>query len=140
MKAFTKHGSVADVLGQGDTKSSVRLEVGLQADLRLVPEESFGAALMYFTGSKEHNIELRRIAIDKGLSLERVRAHQGARRSEGRAGRTEEEVYQRAGDGVGAPRAAREPRRDRLAAECRLPEADRARRPARRPAHAHHAQ
>jgi len=97
MKAFTKHGSVADVLGQGETKSSVRLEVGLQADLRLVPEESFGAALMYFTGSKEHNIELRRIAIDKGLSLNEYGLTKSEKSEKVVAGRTEEDVYRALG-------------------------------------------
>jgi DNA polymerase (family 10) len=97
MKAFTNHGSVADVLGQGETKSSVRLEVGLQADLRLVPEESFGAALMYFTGSKEHNIELRRIAIEKGLSLNEYGLTKSENSEKVVAGRTEEEVYRALG-------------------------------------------
>jgi len=94
MKAFTKHASVADVLGQGETKSSVRLEAGLQADLRLVPEESFGAALLYFTGSKEHNIELRRVAIDKGLSLNEYGLTRGEKVV---AGRSEEDVYRALG-------------------------------------------
>src|SRR5206468_3892974 len=69
MEAFTGHRQVIEILGRGDTKSSVRLANGLQVDLRLVPEESFGAALLYFTGSKAHNIELRKIAIEKGWSL-----------------------------------------------------------------------
>jgi DNA polymerase (family X) len=94
MKAFTTHPSVADVLGQGDTKSSVRLVNGLQVDLRLVPEASFGAALLYFTGSKEHNIELRKIAIDNGMSLNEYGLTRGDRFV---AGRTEEEVYRALG-------------------------------------------
>lgn len=90
MQAFTSHESVIDVLGHGETKSSVRLANGLQVDLRLVPKESFGAALVYFTGSKEHNIELRRIAQDKGLSLNEY----GLTRDEiTLAARTEAEVY-----------------------------------------------
>ena len=67
--------TVAEVLGRGETKSSVRLGNGLQVDLRLVPPESFGAALLYFTGSKEHNIELRKIAIEQRPDPQRVRAH-----------------------------------------------------------------
>ncbi len=94
MNAFTRHESVADVLGHGDTKSSVRLSAGLQADLRLVPEESFGAALLYFTGSKEHNIELRRMAIDKGMSLNEYGLTKGERVV---AARTEEDVYRALG-------------------------------------------
>jgi DNA polymerase (family X) len=90
MKAFATHGDVVEVLGQGETKSSVRLRNGLQVDLRHVPVESFGAALLYFTGSKEHNIELRRIAIEQGLSLNEY----GLTRGESTvAGRSEEDVY-----------------------------------------------
>ncbi|MEO5989412.1 MAG: DNA polymerase/3'-5' exonuclease PolX [Candidatus Eisenbacteria bacterium] len=90
MQAFTSHPSVVDVLGHGETKSSVRLANGLQVDLRVVPAESYGAALVYFTGSKEHNIELRRIAQDKGLSLNEY----GLTRGESTlAARTEAEVY-----------------------------------------------
>ena len=94
MKAFTTHPEVADVLGLGDTKSSVRLASGLQVDLRLIPPESFGAALLYFTGSKQHNIQLRRIAIEKGMSLSEYGLARGAKQV---AGRTEEEVYRALG-------------------------------------------
>jgi DNA polymerase (family X) len=94
MKAFVTHPSVAEVLGQGETKSSVRLLNGLQVDLRLVPEASFGAAMLYFTGSKEHNIELRKIAIDNGMSLNEYGLTRGDRFV---AGRTEEEVYRALG-------------------------------------------
>src|SRR6266566_3171255 len=58
--------AAARVLGQGDTKCSVKLQDGLQVDLRVVPPESFGAALLYFTGSKAHNVALRQLAIKKG--------------------------------------------------------------------------
>jgi DNA polymerase (family 10) len=94
MKAFTTHDTVADVLGHGDTKSSVRLNNGLQVDLRVVPEESFGAAMMYFTGSKEHNIELRKLAIEKGWSLNEYGLTKGEKTI---AARTEEEVYRALG-------------------------------------------
>lgn len=94
MQAFVSHDSVADVLGRGETKSSVRLQAGLQVDLRLVPEASAGAALLYFTGSKAHNIELRRIAQDKGLSLNEYGLTKGERVL---ASRTEEEVYRALG-------------------------------------------
>jgi len=94
MSAFTTHPSVADVLGHGDTKSSVRLNNGLQVDLRVVPEASFGAALMYFTGSKQHNIELRKLAIEKGLSLNEYGLTRGETTV---AGRTEEDVYKALG-------------------------------------------
>ena len=90
MEAFVGHGDVLEVLGRGDTKSSVRMRNGLQVDLRHVPAESFGAALCYFTGSKEHNIELRKIAIEKGLSLNEY----GLKRGDvTETARTEEDVY-----------------------------------------------
>jgi DNA polymerase (family 10) len=94
MQAFTGHDSVADVLGRGETKSSVRLKNGLQVDLRVVPEGSFGAALMYFTGSKEHNIELRKLAIEKGWSLNEYGLTKGEKTI---AARTEQDVYQALG-------------------------------------------
>jgi DNA polymerase (family 10) len=62
-------GDVATVIGRGDTKMSVRLHSGLQVDLRIVPAKSFGAALLYFTGSKQHNIVLRGMAKDRGLRI-----------------------------------------------------------------------
>ncbi len=69
---FTTLPAVTEVLARGDTKCSVRLEAGgvaIQADLRIVPAEAYGAALMYFTGSKEHNVRLREIAIKRGMRL-----------------------------------------------------------------------
>ena len=69
MDAFTGYQLVERVLAHGDTKSSVLLWGGFQADLRLVPRESLGAALQYFTGSKAHNIVLRDRAIQRGLKL-----------------------------------------------------------------------
>jgi len=66
---FTKLPEVAKILGQGGTKASILTASGLQVDLRIIPEEHFGAAMLYFTGSKEHNIRLRSIAIDMGLTL-----------------------------------------------------------------------
>jgi DNA polymerase (family 10) len=69
MDTLLQHPRVERVLGHGDTKSSVRLQGGFQADLRLVPRESRGAAMQYFTGSKAHNIVIRDRAIQKGLKL-----------------------------------------------------------------------
>ena len=94
MHAFTTHSAVTDVMGRGDTKSSVKLDNGLQVDLRVVPEASFGAALMYFTGSKEHNIELRKLAIEKGWSLNEYGLTKGEKVV---AARTEEDVYRALG-------------------------------------------
>ncbi|MFD2531413.1 DNA polymerase/3'-5' exonuclease PolX [Gracilimonas halophila] len=66
---FVNHERVTDILGRGDTKSSVRTKEGRQVDLRIVSPKEFSAALMYFTGSKEHNIVLRQRARDRGMSL-----------------------------------------------------------------------
>jgi len=118
MKAFVTHPEAVDTLGEGATKSSIRLRNDLQVDLRHVPEESFGAAMLYFTGSKEHNIELRRIAIEKGWSLNEYGLTQGEKVI---AGRTEEDVY-RALDLTWIPPELREARGEiALAREGRLP-------------------
>lgn len=67
--AFVDHKLVVEVLGRGDTKSSIRTQNGRQVDLRIVKPDQFPAALMYFTGSKEHNVALRQRARERGLSL-----------------------------------------------------------------------
>jgi DNA polymerase (family 10) len=72
-QAFREHPLVASVLAAGDTKSSVMLSNGLQADLRVVSDEEYPFALMYFTGSKEHNIVLRGLAQDRGWTLNEYR-------------------------------------------------------------------
>ncbi|MDW5561913.1 MAG: DNA polymerase/3'-5' exonuclease PolX [Methanomassiliicoccus sp.] len=69
MDAFTAYPSVAAVVSKGPTRSTVRLADGTQVDLRVVPRSSYGAALQYFTGSKEHNVVMRRLAIQRGLRL-----------------------------------------------------------------------
>lgn len=69
MRSFVSFESVKEILAKGDTKTSLRLSNGIQVDLRAIPEESYGAALQYFTGSKEHNVELRRLAISKELKI-----------------------------------------------------------------------
>jgi DNA polymerase (family 10) len=69
MDAFVAHPDVERVLGQGPTRSAVELRTGQQCDLRVVPLERYGTALSYFTGSKEHNVRLRELAKDRGLSL-----------------------------------------------------------------------
>ncbi|MBI4143303.1 PHP domain-containing protein [Candidatus Woesearchaeota archaeon] len=113
---FASMPIVASVLAKGDTKSSVRLKDGIQADLRVVADEIFGAALLYFTGNKEHNIILRRIAIENGLKLSEYGlfstlknpkrifgapkiAKQLFREKTDRlvAGRTEEDIYKKLG-------------------------------------------
>ncbi|MEX0994896.1 MAG: helix-hairpin-helix domain-containing protein, partial [Balneolaceae bacterium] len=67
--AFVEHSFVLDVLGRGETKCSIRTEGGRQVDLRIVKPKQYPAALMYFTGSKEHNVALRQRARERGLAL-----------------------------------------------------------------------
>ncbi|WP_369182445.1 DNA polymerase/3'-5' exonuclease PolX [Streptomyces sp. Y1] len=69
MAALTELPYVAEVIGSGPTKTSIRTDQGVQVDLRVVPEEDWGAALVYFTGSKAHNIKLRTMAVRAGLKL-----------------------------------------------------------------------
>ena len=71
------------MLARGDTKCSVRLESGLQVDLRVVPAASLGAALLYFTGSKAHNVALRQIAIKQKLKLNEYGLFRGTRAGRG---------------------------------------------------------
>ena len=87
---FTEYPEVREVLASGPTRSTVVLKSGLQVDLRVVPPESHGAALHYFTGSKAHNIALRRIALDAGLKLNEYGLFRGKRRI---AGKTEASVF-----------------------------------------------
>ncbi|HEY3131477.1 MAG TPA: DNA polymerase/3'-5' exonuclease PolX [Acidobacteriota bacterium] len=92
MQSFVQFGAIDQVLAQGETKSSVLLSSGMQADLRVLAPESFGTALQYFTGSKEHNVALRERA--KGLGY-KVSEYGVFRGSDGSpvAGATEEDVY-----------------------------------------------
>ena len=66
---FTSNPGVSEVTAKGDTKASVRLEGGIQADLRIVPEDQYAFALHHFTGSKDHNVLMRQRALDRGMSL-----------------------------------------------------------------------
>jgi DNA polymerase (family X) len=90
MDALAAFDGVKEVIARGDTKMAVRLVAGLQVDLRVVPAESFGAALQYFTGSKAHNIVLRGMAKDRGLKINEYGVFRGDQRI---AGETEESVY-----------------------------------------------
>jgi DNA polymerase (family 10) len=91
---FVKMPEVQEILGMGQTKAFVKLASGIDADLLVVPEESWGSALQYFTGSKEHSVQLRKIAISKGLRLNEWGVFKGDKRI---AGATEEEVYKTLG-------------------------------------------
>jgi DNA polymerase (family 10) len=94
VRQFTQLPDVVEVLAAGATKGSVRVQAGpeqtIQVDLRVVPEESFGAAWQYFTGSKEHNVRLRELAVRRGWSLNEYGLTEGQRVI---ASRTEEEIY-----------------------------------------------
>jgi DNA polymerase (family 10) len=89
-RAFASLPEVVHVYARGESKTLVRLADGMDADLRVVPAESFGAALAYFTGSKAHNVALRAIAKRRRLKLNEYGVFRGERRL---AGETEEEVY-----------------------------------------------
>jgi DNA polymerase (family 10) len=106
MERFAGYEEVAEVLSRGDTRATVVLKCGLQVDLRVVAEESYGAALHYFTGSKAHNIAIRKLAQAKGLKVNEYGVFRGNRRI---AGDTEESVYR----AVGLPYIAPELREDR---------------------------
>jgi DNA polymerase (family 10) len=90
IERFVRYGEVKEVLARGSTKASVVLASGVQADLRAVPPESFGAALHYFTGSKAHNIAIRKLGQARGLKINEYGVFRGKRRI---AGETEESVY-----------------------------------------------
>ncbi len=96
MDHFGKYPGIAEVIARGDTKMSVRLSSGMQMDLRVVPKESFGSALQYFTGSKAHNVELRGRAKQRGLKINEwgVFLVEKDEAETYLVGRTEEEVYQ----------------------------------------------
>jgi len=88
------YGEVAAVISHGETRATVKLRGGLQVDLRAVEPAAYGAALQYFTGSKAHNVELRKIAQEQGYKLNEYGLFKGTRRV---AGRTEEEIYAKLG-------------------------------------------
>ncbi|HSC27747.1 MAG TPA: DNA polymerase/3'-5' exonuclease PolX [Vicinamibacterales bacterium] len=117
MEAFTSYPQVERVIAHGETKSSVLLSGGFQADLRLVPRESRGAALQYFTGSKAHNIALRDRALQRGLKLNEYGLY---RDGDGSlvAGDSEEEIYESLGLAF-VPPELRENRGEVAAAEQR---------------------
>ncbi len=92
MKVFTRHPEVKEILAQGPTKSSIIINADLQVDLRVVPRESYGAALVYFTGSKAHNIRLREMAIRMGM---KINEYGISRESDNRklGGEREDDIY-----------------------------------------------
>ena len=118
MQRFVSYDEVKKVVSQGPTRATVVLNSGIQVDLRVVPAESFGAALQYFTGSKAHNIAIRRLGQQRGLKINEYGVFKGAQRV---AGATEKSVYA----AVGLPYIEPELRENRgeieAAREHRLP-------------------
>lgn len=94
MDFFSTLAGIEKIWAKGPTKTSVRMAAGFDIDLRLVGEQSFGAAWQYFTGSKEHNIALRRLAIQKGFKLSEYGLFENDKMA---AGETEEGIYQKLG-------------------------------------------
>lgn len=94
MDSFVNYEDVKEVVSKGTTRSTVILRSGLQVDLRVIPEVSYGAAMHYFTGSKAHNIAIRKMGVKKGLKINEYGVFKGNKRT---AGRTEEEVYKKVG-------------------------------------------
>jgi DNA polymerase (family 10) len=106
---FVKFPGIDRVLGQGTTKASVLTKTGLQVDLRIVPAENFGAALLYFTGSKEHGVKIRGRALDMGMTLNewgiyKLADHEKAAKKTGHApelkplaSKSEADVYKKLG-------------------------------------------
>ncbi len=112
MDQLDRYGDREEVLARGETRMSIRTYRGMQVDLRVVPAESFGAALQYFTGSKEHNVVVRGMAKDRGLKINEYGVYRVDESGETRiAGATEEEVYQAIGLPVFPPEL-REGRRE----------------------------
>jgi len=118
MNCFVNYEEVKEVISHGSTRSSVKLRSGINVDLRVVPDESFGAALHYFTGSKPHNIAVRTLGVKRGLKVNEYGVFKGEKQI---GGRTEQEIYAQ----VGLPYIEPELREDRgeidAAREGRLP-------------------
>lgn len=130
---FAKLPEIERILGQGTTKVSVLTTGGLQVDVRLVPPEHFGAALQYFTGSKEHNVRLRSLANDKKMTLNewglyRIADYDKAKKESGKppeakpvASRTEAEIYSALGLQTPDPLMRQDRGEIAVAAEGKLP-------------------
>ena len=116
MNRFVAYEEVKKIVSKGTTRATVILHSGLQVDLRVVPEKSYGAALQYFTGSKAHNITVRTLAIKKGLKMNEYGVFRGETFI---AGRNEEEVYAQ----IGLPYMAPELRENRGEVEAGLHDA-----------------
>ncbi len=100
MEHFVNYEEVERVLAKGETKTSVKLRTGLQVDLRIFDKQSYGAAILYFTGSKSHNIALRKIGQEKDYKINEYGLYKGNKRL---AGKSEKEIYEKLGLGYIEP-------------------------------------
>jgi DNA polymerase (family 10) len=121
IEVFVRLPHVNRVLAQGETKSSMVTDEGIQVDLRVVDEDSFGSALQYFTGSKEHNIRLRELAVKAGLKINEYGVFKGAAEKK-IGGKTEEEIYRVLGLAWVPPELREDRGEIDLARENRLPD------------------
>lgn len=90
IKKFVQYDEIREILAEGTTRSSVKLSSGIQVDIRAIPTQNYGAALFYFTGSKAHNIALRKMAMQKGLKINEYGIY---KKNQVIAGKTEAEIY-----------------------------------------------
>ncbi len=118
MDFFTNLENVDKVILKGPSKSTIRLKENIESDLRVINEESFGSALMYFTGSKETNIEMRKIAIRKGLKLNEYGLFKDNKLI---AGKTEQEIFKKLGMSYIEPELRENRGEIKAALEGRLP-------------------
>ncbi len=121
IRHFVNYPGVTEVLAAGDTKGSVRVGDELQVDLRVVPENCFGSALNYFTGSKSHNVRLRQVAREKGLKLSEYGIFKLSS-GEMIAGKEEEEIYSSLGMDYIPPELREDAGEVEAAMEKRLPQ------------------
>ena len=135
MDHLAAYAGLAEVQSRGETKLTARLRSGLHVDLRVVPAESFGAALQYFTGSKAHNVIVRGMAKDRGLKVNEYGVFRGEEQIAGRDGRGS---LRRARSALLSARNARGPPRVRVGRRRPAAALDRTGRHPRRPAHAQH--
>ena len=136
IEEIVRFPGIMEVLAKGDNKVSFKLRSGMQVDVRTLPPESYGAAMQYFTGSKNHNVTLRQRALKMGLTLNEY----GLSRLEDNArvaGATEDEIYGDVETGLDPSGAAGELRRNRSRREAHASTSDYGRRHSRRGPHAH---
>ncbi len=121
METFISYSHVREILARGDTKSSVRFEDDTQVDLRVISRESWGAALQYFTGSRDHNIAVRKIAIERGLKINEYGVFE-RETAKMVAGNDEEKVYRAMGMTYVPPEAREDRGEVELAVKGDLPQ------------------